>query len=579
MYVTMTFYDAALKVLQDAGAPLHYNEITQRSVSQGLLSHVGKAPDVTMLARLVSMARRARDRRVIVTAKDTFALVDWQLPEDPAALQETGVALKNPEEDLPPLRGSERHPEARAEYVRTLQRHQSDHQRRRRDEAKQKRRRFPPLAEVAFEFLSESNEPMAPLLILERALAREQVGPDLTQEKLITALVSENQRRIDDGRRPQFVWVNTSGVEGDGQLALDTDPARDAAEIQQALCTIAQIPFENGRAVLPQSRDAAPIAAPSAEDQELQHAARHAVKEARRAMARQFRARLAALDPATLERAIMRLLKALRFREIRVQRRTKDGPVLGARRTDGSLEMRFVIRLARGNANIERRHVHELRREVGQANAHVGLLCSTGDLRGDARGDALGGGSPIMVYAGEGLAEKFFEAEVGVESHRLSLVSIDDTFFDAVAIEAQEHLKRRELRREERERTPTESVTPPPMAAPSAPGVPVEGIVEFDADAGGADEGDDEGEAGGEGGSESANPSAPGAPTDGTRRRRRRRRRGRRRDGAPGQPGAPGGQGASAAPGSSSGEAASSGGATASASPPQSSEPQGGGDA
>jgi len=114
----MTFYEAALRVLESAGRPLHFVEITEKSIAQSLLSHVGKAPDQTMLSRLAAMARRTRDRRLIVTAKDTFALVDWALPEDPEALMQTGLPEVNPEESLPPLRAPERHPEPRDENVR-----------------------------------------------------------------------------------------------------------------------------------------------------------------------------------------------------------------------------------------------------------------------------------------------------------------------------------------------------------------------------------------------------------------------------------------------------------------------------
>ena len=54
----MTFYEAALRVLEAAGQPLNSVEITERSITQGLLSHVGKTPEQTMLSRLAAMARR-----------------------------------------------------------------------------------------------------------------------------------------------------------------------------------------------------------------------------------------------------------------------------------------------------------------------------------------------------------------------------------------------------------------------------------------------------------------------------------------------------------------------------------------
>src|SRR5262249_3933265 len=67
----MTFYEAALRILETEGRPLHFLEITEKSIAQNLLSHVGKMPEQTMLSRLAAMAKRTRDRRVMVTARDT----------------------------------------------------------------------------------------------------------------------------------------------------------------------------------------------------------------------------------------------------------------------------------------------------------------------------------------------------------------------------------------------------------------------------------------------------------------------------------------------------------------------------
>src|SRR5512140_1639752 len=153
----MTFYEAALRVLEGEGHPLHFQEITEKSIAQNLLSHIGQTPEQTMLSRLAAMARRTRDRKVLVTAKDTFALVDWGIPEDPVALAQTGIPEPNPEEDLPPLRPAERHPEPRTDNVRNIGR---GPERRRRDEddRERRRRRFPPIPEVVFEILADSGQ-------------------------------------------------------------------------------------------------------------------------------------------------------------------------------------------------------------------------------------------------------------------------------------------------------------------------------------------------------------------------------------------------------------------------------------
>jgi restriction system protein len=48
----MTALEAALKVLQDAGTPLHYRDITKRVLSAGLWSTDGKTPEATINAQL-----------------------------------------------------------------------------------------------------------------------------------------------------------------------------------------------------------------------------------------------------------------------------------------------------------------------------------------------------------------------------------------------------------------------------------------------------------------------------------------------------------------------------------------------
>jgi hypothetical protein len=43
-------------------------------------------------ARLAAQAKRSRERKLVITARDTFALADWMLTEDADALAVTGIA-------------------------------------------------------------------------------------------------------------------------------------------------------------------------------------------------------------------------------------------------------------------------------------------------------------------------------------------------------------------------------------------------------------------------------------------------------------------------------------------------------
>jgi len=550
----MTFYEAALRVLEAAGQPLSSVEITERSITQGLLSHVGKTPEQTMLSRLAAMARRARDRRVTVTASDTFALAEWGLPEDAAALEAMSAPQEHPEEGLPPLRPAERHPEPRGDNVRGAGRQERERRRRHEDEDRGKKRRYPPIPEVAFELLGEADAPLAPSEVLRLARERQLASDELQPEALLTSLAEENQRRIDAGRRPNFALDPT------GALMLEHDDL-PVAEVQAAFAKALDLPFTEGRVALRQAP--LPAAQEALADDGLVHAAKSSVKEARRATARALRSHLASLDQGTLEKACVKMLHALHFREVKVTKRGNHGPLVTARRKDGSLELRWAIRIHRGNGPVDRRSVQDCRRDLQHHSAHCALLLATGDLRSDVRSEALNG-APVHVWAGEGLAEKFLESHSGVRVVSLELFELDRTFFEDAARGAEESRRRREERhrereeREEREERVERSELPEPAEASGE-----------DEEQGGEDEGDDEGpeETGPEGAA--AAEGAPGEAGAGERRRRRRRRRGRRGRGREGAPGAPGGESGSTAAPAEGSSGSQEGGGT----PPERAEP------
>jgi hypothetical protein len=240
------------------------------------------------------------------------------------------------------------------------------------------------------------------------------------------------------------------------------------------------------------------------------------------------------------------MLHALGFREIKVAKRGNHGPLVTARRKDGSLELRWAIRIHRGNGPVDRRTIQDCRRDLQHQSAHAALLLATGDLRAEARSEALSG-APVHVWAGEGLAEKFLESHSGVRVVSLELFELDRAFFEDAARGAEESRRRREERHREREHAE------PPEPAESPEPVEAEAVEE---DGGPDDDGEDEGpeESGPEQAGAPAAEGAPGEPGSGERKRRRRRRRGRRGRGrAEGAPASGGGEaGAGAAPSSGS---------------------------
>ncbi|MBN9684971.1 MULTISPECIES: HTH domain-containing protein [unclassified Corallococcus] len=609
----MTFYEAALRVLESEGRPLHFLEITEKSIQLSLLSHIGKTPEVTMLSRLAAMARRTRDRKVIVTAKDTFALTDWSLSEDVEALAQTGVMEPHPEEELPPLRPVERHPEPRTDNVRASGR--GTERKRRRDEGDEerggRRKRFPPLPEVVFEILSEADAALRTDQLIERAKGKELCAEETTVEAVLTALLEDNQRRIDAGRRPQYAFNQETG-----EVSLERAGAPSEApplELQAAFAQALGIPLEGGRPVLGKPAAAGePLV-----DEALITTARTALKDARRAVARGLRKRLGDADVGTFEKSVVKMMHGLGFRELKVAKRSKEGPLLTARKREGSVELRYAVRMLKGAPGIDRKTVQELRRDLGHYSAQVGLLVSAGEVRGDARSEAQASGSLVMLWCGDALGEKFLEAKTAVTVTQVELYDIDERFFEAAKLDAEEAQRRREERKSEKQAreegggeveaaaTTTERAERPERsdrqerserrrdrqreraeardaaqsgaaegseakASPVAPAPPPAAGFTPASEEDESEEGDDEGEdedleaasafvGGAKEGAEAG--TAEGNASD--RKRRRRRRRGRRGRGSRGAEGAPAGEGG--APGEAAASAGEAGATTVAA--------------
>jgi len=78
----VTCKEAARKVLEDAGVPLHYREITIRAVERGLWQTQGKTPEATLNAQLtVDIKRKEASSAFARTAPGVFALRTWDVPE------------------------------------------------------------------------------------------------------------------------------------------------------------------------------------------------------------------------------------------------------------------------------------------------------------------------------------------------------------------------------------------------------------------------------------------------------------------------------------------------------------------
>src|SRR5207237_3025694 len=447
----MTFTEAAVEVLRRAGKPLHYKEIAEAALRENLLSHVGQEPQTTMRQRLAAMAKREDDRKVVaVTPEGTFALIEWAVPQDfqiqavapPMQPAETGEPLYRPPEREPrPI-----HAQARRRLAELQAEHEEGYEeveaeRRRQDQARAKgQRRDPPPAEVVFEALAQrqSGAPLAELAqdLLKKQLLSEGLIDDLPS--LVAALLEDNRRRTEAGRKPAFI------VDGERVTLVEFPPPSALPELAEA-----RAPHAGARPM-----GGAQLAA-----------------EGRRAVVRALRRRLAELETASFENLCATLLDKMGMRDVRVAKRSKEGPLYLARQRRGVSDLRVAVRLVRGQREIGRQDVQELRKDLAHYSAQMGLVVAPGEAGREARAEASAAGQPpVALYAGDALAEEMVALRVGVSAQVVELADVDEAFFASAATSAAEQAWGQPIRTPRLTPAPAPVVVEPtPVAEPTTP--------------------------------------------------------------------------------------------------------------
>jgi hypothetical protein len=403
----MTFTEAAVEVLRRAGKPLHYSEIATVALRDNLLSHVGQDPELTMGQRLAAMAKREDDRKVVaVLPEGTFALIEWAVPAE-AQVEAVAPPLQPDDAGEPLYRPREREPRAiHAQARRRLAELQAEHEdgheeveaeRRRQDQGRKGQRRFPPPAEIMFEALAQrqSGAPLAELAadLLRRQLLSDALVRDLPS--LVAALLEDNRRRTEAGRKPAFI------VDGDRVALVEFPPPSALPEEVRA-------PQVGARPM-----GAAQLGA-----------------EVRRAVIRALRRRVAELDTSSFENLCASLLERMGMRDVRVAKRSKEGPLYLARQRRGVSDLRVAVKLVRGAREIGRTDVQELRKDLAHYSAQMGLVLAPGDAGRDARSEASAAGqAPVALYVGEALPEEMIACRVGVTVQSVEVPDLDEAFF------------------------------------------------------------------------------------------------------------------------------------------------------
>jgi ribonuclease E len=411
----MTFTEAAVEVLKREGKPLHFRKIAEIAIHESLLDHVGKIPEDTMADQLAAHCKLPRSERAIVVVQHaTFALEDWGLPEDPLGLENL---VELPPAGEPAYRPRERHPIPTRELSRSSGRDagrdagRESGRGRRREEVDEKKRRYPPPAEVAYEILSGADRPLT-LRELASLGAERMLMPDAfvrDTASLAAALLEDNRRRESAGRKSLFSIDGESIV-----LGAAPEPGDRPAPVSAARA----------------------LASPA---------------EMRRSALAALRRRLRECDGATIEHLVERLLEKDGMLEVKVAKRGRESVVLTGRKRMGLVEVRHAIRVLRTGGDIGRRDVADVRRDLGHYGAQIGVLVSSGEAQRDARAEASAAGQmPVLLIAGEAFAEAF--ADAGVGCRIVSIPEADEEFLAAATETAQREETARKARREERDR-------------------------------------------------------------------------------------------------------------------------------
>src|SRR5438105_8542572 len=430
----MTFTEAAVEVLRRAGKPLHYKEIADVAVRDNLLSHVGQDPEVTMGQRLAAMAKRDDDRKVIAVAPEgTFALMEWSVPLE-QVVEPVAPPLHPADDPDAVYRPREREP--RPINAQARRRMEALHPGGEEVEEDRTRgqRRFPPPAEVVFEWLAQrqSGAPISELsdALFKKSLLSEALVRD--HASLVQALLEDNRRRTEAGRKPAFI------VDGE-RVTLVEFPAPS------------ELPDEarTSHTSLGRPMSAAQL-----------------VAEGRRAVVRALRRRVADLETSGFEQLCSQLLEKMGMRDVRIAKRSKEGPLYLARQRRGVSDLRVAVKLARGSREIGRADVQELRKDLAHYSAQMGLVLAPGEAGRDARAEASAAGQPpVAPYAGDALPEEMIACRVGVTVQSVEVPDLDEAFFAGLSRQREERVGRRERE----DRAPEE-----PAAASEADEVAVE---------------------------------------------------------------------------------------------------------
>lgn len=457
----MTFTEAAIEVLRQAGKPLHYKKIAEIAIEKNLLSHVGKTPETTMSSRLATMVRKDRgDAPILKVKPGVFALRDFpeavieeatddEESEQPKAKAEPPDVVEEAEESddeaepsrAAPLPGSELYPEEEDDdelILANLDHKESGGKRSRGSRRRGGRRRGQESrGQESRNQESRGREPRGRNRAAQSAVEgnwnrksedNESAGADLADA--IARTLEGRPRRQQGYLGIAEALVRAGRLSGSAEGLAPTlaaaargDNARRTAQGERPRFRAV------GDGLALTSWDLPPEAVQAEKD------AIRAAQRQREAVRRAFVRRLRDLPDASLLELVASWLNALGVRSIRGVRPGSDGFHLAGTLKQGPHETPLAIAIFRGRQPLGREAVVDVRGALHHyGHAQNAWLITLGQIRPEAATEARAEATtPCALFDADRLAESMERAGIGITRVSVALASLDMALLDALS--------------------------------------------------------------------------------------------------------------------------------------------------
>ena len=407
----MTFFEAAVVVLRDAGRPLHFKKIASQAAERELLSHVGREPEETMRARLSQEAKKPAAESVIDEVRPgVFGIragADLDDAVETLALRAPeGVAEPDPVEDDADPEANSLEPVKAPTVVRS---EENDRRRRRRGRGRDDRRggKDDSIAEEKIEVFDLPPANDDDLTDIARAAA-DVLGKNGRGKGVAASTIAGELAKRDVGR------LGRLGTAALRDVLLEANAKRAAAGRPPA--------FEETKPNFWMLAAASGGALAESYSALEQWQSRH-----RRALASTIVARLGNMSGAALGTVITLLLDRLGYTELSVG---EDGNTIGAKSPRGLTRTTVAIRTFDATTKVDRDQIAALRGSLHQFAAAEGIVLALGEVDDGASEEAaVPNVAPVTILGAEDVAAKMIAAGVGVARFSVDVSCLDETVF------------------------------------------------------------------------------------------------------------------------------------------------------